>query len=98
MAGHSSKELSLTPVIVIVLALQDKDRRELDNLDSAAELRRHAERAREKEDEAMAPHPPRSAAPVHVPPTRFSPPSEMSVGAPPPVMAKQAPRVGESFV
>ena len=76
--------------------LQDKEQQQLDNLDSAAELRRK-ELAKAKEEEAMA-MAPRRIAPTHVPPTRFSPPQELTATAPPPVAMKPQPRVGESFV
>ena len=77
--------------------LQDKEHRELDNLDSAAELRRKelTSKAKAKEEEATAP---RRIAPTHLPPTRFSPPQEMVGTVPPPVTIKPQPRVGESFV
>ncbi|XP_076437555.1 uncharacterized protein LOC143276792 [Babylonia areolata] len=83
-------------LFILALIYMDKDKRELDNLDSAAEMRRREERMKEKEEEATAP--PVTAGPTHISSTRFSPPDEMTYRRPPPVAAKPAARVGESFV
>ncbi|KAL8589168.1 hypothetical protein ACOMHN_052506 [Nucella lapillus] len=86
-------------LFILGLVFLDKEKRELDNLDSAAEMRRREVREREKEDEAFARHPSAAAPhPTHIAHTRFSPPEEMTVHGPPPVAVKPPARVGESFV
>ncbi|KAK7461544.1 hypothetical protein BaRGS_00038690 [Batillaria attramentaria] len=95
-------------LFILGLIYKDKDKREEDRLpESAAEMRRreHAERAREKEEEAMTMSAP--PGPRTIPPTRFAPPHEREMyGGPPPIAPKpgyrgaepEAPKVGESFV
>ncbi|XP_076456746.1 uncharacterized protein LOC143291048 [Babylonia areolata] len=82
-------------LFILGLVFKDKDRRELDTLDSAAELRRHQQAAREKEEEASAL--PEMATTTYIPPTRFSTPQDVALTHTHPP-SKPPARVGESFV